>query len=240
MMFNYPKLWLAGKHFAPDYQAGNPFPFFVFDNFLPKAQAYILQDAFPSHASQIWKTIGNPHTYNRVVAPATPVGKNWQPEVDAIFNHLMEAKFLLFMENLTGINGLISDPYFADAGFYAMRKGGFLDIHADLSHHDKLGLERRCNLIIYLNDDWKPEYKGDLVLYDQDLNEAQRVAPVMNRAVVFGASETSFYGNPEILEAEESKAISMWYYTLPTGRKKHGAIFPKDPTFVRYPTAANG
>jgi len=234
-MLDYDKLWRLADEKRSSYLDAKPFPWAVFDHFLPYDPLDILCEFFPQDDAT-WKRIKNPHTHNRTVIGSTPTGKIWEPEVEEVFNELMSARFLQFMERLTGITGLISDPYYAEAGFYAMREGGYLDIHADFSHHDKLGLERRCNLLIYLNDNWKPEYKGDLVLYDRELKEAQRIAPLINRAVIFEASQTSYHGNPEPLQAPIRKAVSMWYYTLPTGRPKHRAIFPLDPTFVHMPT----
>lgn len=236
-MIDYERLWDIADKRHDEYRAGYPFPFVIIDDFLPQESLGVACSYFPGHDSEKWKQIRNPHTVNRVVVGSTPAGKEWTPEVEGLFNSMMNAKFLRFMEKLTGISGLISDPYYAEAGFYAMREGGYLDIHADFSHHDKLGLERRCNLLIYLNPDWKPQYKGDLVLYDGALNPAQRIAPLMNRAVIFEASERSYHGNPEPLQAPERRAVSMWYYTIPTGRPKHRAIFPLDPTFIHYPEA---
>lgn len=238
-MLDYPALWELGKSRSNEYRNASPFQFAVFDDFLPAAFIDTLCEYSDDNK---WKLIHNPHTYNRVVVGSTPDGKDWPVEVEEIFNDFMSAKFLRFMEHLTGIDGLISDPYYAEAGFYAMREGGYLDIHADFSHHDKLGLERRCNMLIYLNEDWKPEYKGDLILYGADLQPAQRIAPIKNRCVVFEASERSYHGNPEPLApppGRTRKAISMWYYTIPTGRPKHRAIFPHDPTFVHIPEITN-
>ena len=64
-----------------------------------------------------------------------------------------------------------------------MTKDGYLDVHADFSHSDKLGLERRLNLIIYLNDGWPESYGGQLGLYDQKINKKVSISPIGNRAV---------------------------------------------------------
>lgn len=236
-MLDYSRLWREAKDRKDEYLSAKPFPHAIFDNFLPDPELEVACSYFPEEKSQVWKQIKNPHTVNRVVVPSTTFGKNWEPEVESLLNSFMSAKFLRFVELLTGVEGLISDPYFAEAGFYAMKDGGYLDIHADFSHHDKLGLERRANMLIYLNEDWKPEYTGDLVLYDQELTPAQRIKPILNRCVIFEASDKSYHGNPEPLSADGRmrKALSMWYYTIPTGRPKHRAIFPKDPTFVHIP-----
>ena len=239
-MIDYERLWRIAESRSDEYRAARPFPFVIIDNFLNNDALDVACSYFPHYDDAKWKPVTNPHTVNRVVVGSTPTGKQWPFEVECLFNAMMNAKFLHFVEKLTGVSGLISDPYFAEAGYYAMRKGGYLDIHADFSHHDRLGLERRANLLLYLNPDWKPEYNGDLVLYNNVLQPEQRIAPLLNRCVVFEPSETSYHGNPEPLAAPDGvmrRAISMWYYSLPTGRPKHRAIFPLDPTFIHYPEA---
>ena len=77
-----------------------------------------------------------------------------------LFYTLNSRPFLLFLEELTGIQGLISDPYFIGGGVHMVANGGHLDIHADFNHHGKLNLERRLNVLIYLNKDWRSEWGG--------------------------------------------------------------------------------
>ena len=76
-----------------------------------------------------------------------------------VFGYLFAGKQLLsigeMIEKITGISGLLPDPYFAESGFHQIQNHGYLNIHADFSHHDYLGLERRINLLYYLNDNWK-------------------------------------------------------------------------------------
>ena len=65
----------------------------------------------------------------------------------------------------TGIENVLPDPYFVGGGLHQIQRGGKLGIHADYSRHDRLPLERRINVLIYLNRDWKEEYGGALELW---------------------------------------------------------------------------
>ena len=65
-----------------------------------------------------------------------------------------------FLETLTGIDGVIPDPYFVGGGLHQIKPGGHLEVHADFNRHTKLKLDRRINLLLYLNKDWKDEYGG--------------------------------------------------------------------------------
>ena len=54
---------------------------------------------------------------------------------------------LEFLETLTGIDGLVPDPYFAGGGLHQIVRGGFLKVHADFNWHPKLRLDRRLNML---------------------------------------------------------------------------------------------
>ena len=55
-------------------------------------------------------------------------------------------------------------------GLHQSPAGGFLNIHADFTvHPHHRNWQRRANLLLYLNDDWKPEYGGDLELWTKDM-----------------------------------------------------------------------
>jgi len=209
-----------------------PFPHVVIDDFLPPSMAECALDFFPPDGSRVWKTPENPHTKSKSVMGV----KDFAPEVRHVFEYLNSAQVLMELEELFGIKGLVPDPYFVEAGYHRIGRGGFLDIHADFSHHDHTGLERRLNLILYLNKDWKEEYRGNLKLYGGDLRPLVEIMPIFNRAVIFETGETSYHGHPEPLncpDGEYRKSIAIYYYTIPRPwRKKRPAFFPTDPEFV--------
>jgi len=68
-------------------------------------------------------------------------------------NDMNSFEMLLWLETLTGIEGLIPDPYFGGGGLHQIEPGGFLKVHADFNVHPKLNLDRRLNMLIYLNRD---------------------------------------------------------------------------------------
>ena len=55
---------------------------------------------------------------------------------------------------ITCINDfLIGDPYLIGGGLHETKNGGFLKIHSDFYFHQNLKIDRRLNLLLYLNDD---------------------------------------------------------------------------------------
>jgi Rps23 Pro-64 3,4-dihydroxylase Tpa1-like proline 4-hydroxylase len=236
--FKYPELYMMAEKKALEYKINKPFPHIVIDDFLsPSAYKKILR-AFPKRDSEIWKTPTNKHTIGKSVTKNGVLGlKEYLYNEDArrFFYEFNSGLFLTFLEKLTGITGLISDPYFSEGGFHRTASGGKLDIHADFSHSDKLGLERRLNLIFYLNDDWQDSYGGRLGLYNKKLGRVVEIAPKGNRAAIFTTSESSFHGHPEPLTCPKNKfrkSIALYYYTAPrVSRKKSRIVFPIDPNF---------
>ena len=83
--------------------------------------------------------------------------KDLSPAARNLINYLNSDLFLRYLQKLTGISTLISDPYLFGGGYHEIKKGGYLKVHADYNKHDYFLsiLDRRVNLLLYLNDDWK-------------------------------------------------------------------------------------
>ena len=96
-----------------------------------------------------------------------------------LFYALNSRPFLLFLEQLSGIDGLIPDPHFAGGGIHVVANGGHLDIHADFNHHQKMNLERRMNDLIYLNKDWEADYGGSFEVWENDMSkQIEKFTPI--------------------------------------------------------------
>jgi hypothetical protein len=206
----------------------------VLEDFLPSALAAAALKYFPPEGAACWKTPENAHTVGKSVLKGVKY-EQFHPLARPVFEHLNAAPMLLRLADMFGIRGLLPDPYFTEGGFHRTGRGGFLDIHADFSHHDGTGLERRLNLILYLNEGWRELWGGKLELFDTDLRSVVSITPLYNRAVIFETSDTSYHGHPERLRCPEGvyrKSIALYYYTLPRPeRKRRLAFFPTDPTF---------
>ena len=134
---------------------------------------------------------------------------------------------MLFLERLSGIEGLIADPHLDGGGLHQIERGGRLAVHADFSRNWKLQLERRLNLLVYLNEDWDESYGGHLELWDRSMTRAdQRILPVFNRCVIFSTDSTSYHGHPDPLTCPEDrtrKSLALYYYTVERPREKRSS-----------------
>lgn len=90
-----------------------------------------------------------------------------------------------FLEETTGIKGLIADPNFVGGGFHAHKTNGVLRPHKDFTKHRKTGLIRKLNVILYLNRNWDESYGGTLELWNKDMTSKTEIEPLFNRLVIF-------------------------------------------------------
>jgi Rps23 Pro-64 3,4-dihydroxylase Tpa1-like proline 4-hydroxylase len=202
----------SGGEFHQQYIAAKPFPHIVLDDFMDEELANSCLREFPERPSSLREYARKQENKKLEYNPEI-----LSPSLRSLFHAFNSAPFIQFLQNMTGIKGLIPDPYFAGGGLHEVANGGHLSIHADFNHHTELDLERRINVLIYLNRDWKDEYGGCFEIWDPGMNQCSlRVAPLFNRCVVFSTSSTSFHGNPEPVNHPEGisrRSIALYYYT---------------------------
>jgi hypothetical protein len=80
-----------------------------------------------------------------------------------------------------------------------------------------MNLERRVNVLIYLNKDWREEYGGSFELWDDEMTRCVRsIVPLFNRCVLFNTTSKSMHGNPQLInhpDAMPRRSIALYYYT---------------------------
>jgi Rps23 Pro-64 3,4-dihydroxylase Tpa1-like proline 4-hydroxylase len=195
------------------YVSAQPFPHIVIDDFVPEDVLDDVLADFPSPGDADWHAFDSPLERKLASKDDSVMGESTR-QLLAEFN---SARFIEFLERLTGIEGLVPDPHFVGGGLHQIERGGHLKVHADFNRHPHTGLERRLNVLLYLNRDWKPEYGGALELWSRDMSRSEvQALPLFNRCVVFSTTDTSFHGHPEPLNCPEGrtrKSIALYYYT---------------------------
>lgn len=133
-----------------------------------------------------------------------------------------------WLEEITGIAGLIADPDLFGAGLHCIPPTGFLKMHVDFNQHPK-GWHRRVNLLIYLNEEWRDEWNGHLQLGLGD--DAVSIAPIGGRCVIFETTEDSWHGHPVPLACPpdvQRRSLALYYYTPdPPPSAAHTTIYRK-------------
>ena len=197
------------------YLSSNPFPHIVLKDFFnPEMLDGVLRefpDLLKMNDSKIYDT---------------PLEKKLTVKQDYIFgkqtkiflNFLNSQPFLRFIQILTGINEtLLGDPYFEGGGLHQIKRGGYLKVHADFNKHKLTGLDRRVNILIYLNKNWKNDYGGHLELWDRDMKFCvKRIIPEFNTVVIFNTTDYTYHGHPNPLNCPEEmrrKSLALYYFS---------------------------
>ena len=119
---------------------------------------------------------------------------------------------------------LYSDPGLNGGGWHIHKKGGKLNTHLDYSLHPKLKLQRKFNIIIYMNPNWKEDWGGALGFWGNESPDkpGELVASIgskFNRAVIFDTTQNSWHGLPDPLSCpdnEARKSIAVYYLCDPS------------------------
>jgi len=196
-----------------DFAAADPFPHVVADGLFPEDVLDEVLGEFPEPEQAEWQAFDRPTEVKLALADVRQMG----PATRGLLAELNSGPFLDFLEAVTGIEGLIADPHYVGGGLHQIRPGGFLKVHADFNRHKRLQLDRRLNLLLYLNRDWPDSHGGHLELWDRTMSRcARRVLPVFNRMVVFATTDFSYHGHPEPLTCPPDRArrsLALYYYT---------------------------
>lgn len=195
------------------YASASPFPHAVLDDLLPPVVLDAVLSEFPDPRQGDWFAFESSTERKLASKDDSSMG----PATRHLLAELNSGAFIDFLERLTGIEGLVPDPGFVGGGMHQIERGGHLKVHADFNKHPRTGLERRLNVLVYLNRDWKDEWGGGFELWKADMSACEeRVMPLFNRCVVFSTTSTSYHGHPEPLECPEDrtrKSLALYYYT---------------------------
>ncbi|MEE9391168.1 MAG: 2OG-Fe(II) oxygenase [Planctomycetota bacterium] len=228
------KLDEIAENQAEAYQSADPFPHAVFDGlFCPEFLRKVASE-FPEKTSDCWRQFDN----NREKKLASIGDQQLGPYARALIANLNSGTFVDFLVKLTGIEGLIADPYLEGGGMHRIEPGGKLSVHVDFNKHRRMNLDRRINVLIYLNENWEESYGGHFELWNRDVTHpVVKVLPVFNRMAMFSTTEISWHGHPTPMSCppdRNRRSIALYYYSA--GRddgyentEEHSTIFKERP-----------
>lgn len=210
----------AVEHGFRAYASGAPYPHCVIDEFFLPEIAKELETEFPAFDSDVW------HQYNNAIE-IKKVCNNWNvfpATTYNVFSELNSPEFCEWIGSLAAIDRLYSDSGLNGGGWHIHRAGGKLNVHLDYSIHPKVPLERKVNLLVYLNSAWQESWNGNLGLWEADLENdkpgllAKTIAPKFNRAVFFDTTCNSWHGLPDAITCPDDqyrKSLAVYYLTTP-------------------------
>lgn len=230
-LFPYERYESKVEELARTYQSSQPFPHMFFDELLDPAVAKQLAAEFPMEANDHWVR------YRHVNENKASIDR-WEdlpPTIAAVLRELNSPRFMALLSKLTGISDLVADPEIDGGGMHQAWSGGFLNVHTDFTmHRHKPTWRRRCNLIIYLNENWNPEWGGAIEVWTSDMDRCVDSMPcLINRALLFN-TPNALHGFPEPLRCPEDqsrKSLQLYYYTV----DKTAAAVPVATTYYARP-----
>lgn len=203
---------------ARDFRNSEPFNYLVIDNFLSNEDAMELASEFPSFDDEVWFNYENPLEIKKA-------SNNWnvfKPATYKYFQKVLSNEFTTKLSALLDTN-LTADVGLHGGGFHTHKSGGKLNPHLDYSIHPKLGLQRRANLILYINPNWKPEYGGAFGIWNHDAKTnrpgelVRTVDCIFNRAVIFDTTQNSWHGIANEINADGNtrNSLATYYLAIP-------------------------
>ncbi len=230
------KLETLAQAKAEEYKANQPYPHICLDDFLPGDVAEAALRDFPEPKEADWRAYKDVNQHKKLAFDAV---EKLPPSIRDVLYFLNTRPMLKFLETLTGIQSVLPDPNYVGGGLHQIRPGGLLEVHADFSYHNGLRLDRRINVLIYLNKDWKEEYGGHFELWDREVKRAEKkILPIFNRCAIFSTTSVSFHGHPVPLACppdRNRKSIATYYYSNgrpeedPELTHKHEVAFQQRP-----------
>lgn len=194
-----------------------PFRHWVIDGVVPEPVHAAALAAAPPAGSPAWVRYAN-ELEQKWAARA-----DFAPPVADLFADLSEWPWLALLERLTGIGGLRSDPDLWGAGVHRSDPGDHLQPHVDAAVHATRGWDRRVNVIVYLNSEWRPEWGGATELYWPDGGKvAAAVLPAPGRVLVWEAGDAAYHGAAAVAGPTPRVTAAAYFYTAarPAGRTR--------------------
>lgn len=208
------------KSALPKFGKDGPIDHVIIDNFFRDDVAINLEKEFPDFSSNTWHNYQNPLEIKKTC-------NSWNafpPLTYTVFSLLNSSSFLSMLEtHITADGGLFSDNGLNGGGWHIHCTGGKLNTHLDYSIHPKLNLQRKLNIIIYMNSEWKSEWGGSLGLWGNESSEfpgdlKKEIEPVFNRAILFDTTQNSWHGLPNPLTCPPDqfrKSLAAYFLCAP-------------------------
>ena len=211
----YSDLNLIAEKKKEEYLNADPFPNIVFDDFFNNDFLKTVVENFPN-----LEKINSSEKYinKNEVKFANNDYKNFPNSIKLLFDFMNSSIFLEFLQKITSIEEkLVIDEELNGGGLHQIKTGGMLKIHTDFNRHPTLALDRRVNILIYLNINWDQTYGGDLELWDEEMKFCgKKILPIFNRMVIFSTNDFSNHGHPEPIKCPDDisrKSIALYYFS---------------------------
>ena len=204
------------------YKQAIPFDHCVCDNFFKDEFVKSIFNEIPHYETEnFWHEYNNPIEVKKTC-------NDWNKfkiNTYTAFTILNSYEFIEKISELSNIKILEPDHGLNGGGIHIHRNGGKLNYHLDYDMHPKLKKQRKMNIIVYLNPNWKEDFGGELGLFSHDeiknqpLKLIKSIVPKFNRAIFFDTTQNSWHGLVREVNAANGIcriSIAAYYLTQPS------------------------
>lgn len=219
-MINFSFLNENKERLRLDYLLAKPYPYLVIDNFCDKDKAIAMYNKIPelNNKSRDYIFANNKFEKSNY--------KELGIEFEELYANLISSKMNDFLSFISNENVFV-DPDNHGGGLHQGKKNSFLDMHLDFNYHPlKKGWYRNMNLLLYLNKDWKPEYKGHLKLVDLRTGEEKELEVPFNRMIIQQTRAYTLHGYDQTNFPDHVYRTSIATYAY----SKHNRVIEKPRT----------
>jgi hypothetical protein len=219
------------------FKTNTPFPYVIFDGLFSSKLLELMNAEFNLLKNKDWRLHYSEDEIKLGTRPNTSFGHATQ----LYFNTVYSGPFVKFLERITGIRPLVTDPCLSNGGLHETPRGGKFAPHTDFNQHEDTGLCTRLAFITYLNKDWLPSYGGALELWSIEENKCKvEVEPILGRSILFLHSPRSLHGLPNAVGAPEGRprrsAVAYFYSNERVEGESasfHATLFPSNASLTQ-------
>lgn len=209
-MINFSLLDDNKEGYRISYLLAKPFSHLVIDNFCDPEKINALYNKIPELNNKSRDYLFAKNKFEKANYRELGI------EFDELYTELTSTRMNAFLSFIAN-EEVIVDPDNHGGGLHQGKKNSFLDMHLDFNYHPlKRGWFRNMNLLLYLNKDWKPEYKGHLKLLDRRTGEQKDVEVPFNRMIIQQTRAYTLHGYEQtnFPENRYRTSVATYAYTI--------------------------
>lgn len=209
-MINWNYLEENKEKLRQDYLLAKPFPCLVIDGFCDPEKLLRMVEQIPELKNKSRDYVFAHNKFEK---------SNYRelgPEFEELYKDLASERMNSFLSFITNEKVFV-DPANHGGGLHQGRKNSFLDMHLDFNYHPlHKGWFRNLNLLLYLNRDWRPEYRGHLKLIDLRSGEEKELEVPFNRMIIQQTRAYTLHGYEmtNFPEGNYRTSIATYAYTI--------------------------
>lgn len=187
-MINFDKIEANLESLRIQYLTAQPFPYLIIDGFCDEEKLNNAYNSIPEldNKSRDYAFANNKFEKSNY--------KVLSPELDELYHDLASERFNKILSFITA-KKIFVDPKNHGGGLHQGKKNSFLDMHLDFNYHPiNKNWYRELNLLLYLNKDWKEDYKGHLKIKDLRTDEEAELAVPFNRLIIQQCAPYTLHG----------------------------------------------